>query len=235
MRQKLTLCLKNIFPAAQALNVGISDIGNDSHVRLDNLCQIVNLPGLVHAHFQDTNLMLPGEPQQGKGQSHIVVEVPFSLQHLILCTQYSGHHILCGCLANTAGNGYKWDIKSSLVPCRQITQGLLGIGNLDIELSRQIILSFPGCNTAHCPSLQRGINVGVPVKSLADQRDKQGSLMDIPAVCIYTLDQGLPVLKFTQQRSTHCLQQLAQSDGFHHIPSFLASRDLWIMISHNEG
>ena len=100
MGQQLALGLEDILPAAQTLDVGVADVGDDPHLGLDDAAQIVDLPEVVHAHLHHGHLVALVQPQQGQGQADVIVEVPLGLEHLIFDAQNGGQHILGGGLAH---------------------------------------------------------------------------------------------------------------------------------------
>ena len=233
--QQLALGLEDVLPAAQPLDVGIADVGDDPNVGPDDVGQIVDLAGAVHAHLQHTHLHGAVQAQDGQGQADVVVKVPLGLQHPEPGAQHGGDHVLGRGLAHAAGDGHKWDVEPGLIPGGQVPQGPLGVGHLHIELILPIALPLPGGETAHCAALQGGVDIGVAVEPVPHQGDEQGAGVHVPAVRVHLLHDGGGILKGAQQSSVHGLKQLAQSDLFHgcYSPFFLASRDFWMTTSHS--
>ena len=77
--QQLALGLKNIFPAAQPLDMGVSDVGDHAHVGPDDVGQVIDFTQLVHAHLHHAQVIAPVQAQQGQRQPHIIIEVSFRL------------------------------------------------------------------------------------------------------------------------------------------------------------
>ena len=213
--QQLALGPEDVLPAAQALDVGVPDVGDDSHVRLDDLPQVVDLPRAVHPHLQHADLTAPVQPQQGQGQADVVVVIALGLEHPVPGAQHGGDHVLGGGLAHAARHGDEGDGESGLVPGGQVPQGPLGAGHLDIESVGAVALPFPGGEAAQSAPLQGGVDVGVPVEPLSHQGDEQGAGVDGPAVGVHPLDDHVLIPEVAQQRAVDGLQKLGQSDGFH--------------------
>ena len=159
--QQLTLGPEDVLPAAQPLDVGVADVGDDPHLRADDVTQVIDLPKPVHPHLHHADLNAAVQPEQGQGQAHVVVEVPFRLEDLVLHGQDRGDHVLgCG-LAHTARHPHEGDPELLLVPEGQVPQGALGVLYLDVEASLLIVLRLPGSEASGGSRLQGGADIGV--------------------------------------------------------------------------
>ena len=233
MGQQLTLGLKDILPAAQSLDMGVTDVGDNPHVRLHNAGQVVDLPEFVHAHLQHTHLVAGIQLQYRKRQADVVIVIPLGLEHLIFHAQHGGQHILGGGFAPAARHADERDGEAVFIPGSQTPQGLLGVIHLHIELVRENVVPPVGGETSGGPAVQGGVDIGVAVEAVPHQGDKQGAGVDGPAVGLYPGDGGVQGVKLPQQAAVHRLQQLGQGNGLHHSPSFRTFRDIWIMVSHS--
>ena len=90
-----------------------------------------------------------------------------------------------------------------------------------------------GGEAAQGSPFQSGVDIGVAVEAFPHQGDKQGAGVNGPAVGLYLSDGGVQSGERPQQTAVHRLQQLLQGNGLHHSPSFRASSDIWIMVSHS--
>ena len=180
--QQLALGPEDVLPAAQALDVGVPDVGDDSHVRLDDLPQLVDLPRAVHPHLQHADHTAPVQPQQGQGQADVVVVIALGLEHPVPGAQHGGDHVLGGGLAHAAGDLHKGDLKPVPVGGGQIPQSQSGIRYLDVKLILPDILGQLGAQAASGAGVQRRVDEQVSVELLPHPGQKQAAGNDPPAV-----------------------------------------------------
>ena len=76
--QQLALGLEDVLPAAQLFDVGVTDVGDDSHLGSHDIAEVVDLPRLIHAHLQHAHLVGVVQTQQGQGQANVVIKLPSS-------------------------------------------------------------------------------------------------------------------------------------------------------------
>ncbi len=217
MGENFALGLKDVLPAAQILNVGVPDVGNEGHVRLHQPAQIVDLPCVVHPQLHHAHLMAPLQLEQGEGHADVVVEVPLRFVDAEFCPQHGGYHVLGGGLAHRAGDGDKWDIEPFFVIPGQLPQGALGGAHLDVEFAGEIALPLPGGKAARRPRLQGSVNEGVAVEPLPLQGDEQAARLNAPAVGAHLAHHGVQILKLSQQGTVYRLYQLSQCQCLHKI------------------
>ena len=227
--EDLALGLKDVLPAAQVLNVGVADVGDEGHIRLHQPGQVVDFPGVVHAQLHHTHLMLRLQPEQGEGHADVVVEIPLRFVDAEPCPQHRRRHILGGGLPHRAGDGDEGDGEELFVVPGQLPQGALGGAHLDVKLAGQIALPLPGGEAARRPRLQRGIDEGVAVEPLPLQGDEQAAGGDIPAVGAHLDGLGVQIVKVPQQGAVHRLQQLSQCQCLHNDGAPLLNLSLLIM------
>ena len=75
VRENLTLRLQDTLSAAQKLDVGVANVGDDRHIGAHHGAQIFDLPEVVHARLYDSSLVLIAQAQQGQGRADVVVEI----------------------------------------------------------------------------------------------------------------------------------------------------------------
>ena len=230
--QHLALGFEDILPAAQTLNVGIADVGDDTYVGLDGSGQIVDLAKAVHAHLQHAHGVLIGQTQDGQGHAQIVVEVALGFQDVILLSQHAGDHVLGSGLAHAAGDRHEGNGKQRFIPDSQILQRHFGVFHLDIELVSAVTLQFPVGEDAGGAVFQGGVNIGMAVEALPHNGQKQSAFMDGTAVHVHHVDGSIQIVIGSQQSAAHGGHQLAQGDGLHYSPAFLASREFSATFSH---
>ena len=146
-----------------------------------------------------------------------------------MLTQHGGDHLLGGGLTGTAGDLHHGNVKKTAIPCRQCPQRQLGIGNLHVELAGHQLFRNPGTQAACRTLLQRHIDVGVAVKALAHQRDKQLSFGRFAAVGGHT---GKAVVTALNQNTLHSAAQVPHFTLHHFCSAFLALMDSSTMVSH---
>ena len=61
---------------------------------------------MIHAQFQGHPALVPGQPEQGQRQAHVVVEVPLRAQARALGAQKMGDEVFRAGLAVAAGDGH---------------------------------------------------------------------------------------------------------------------------------
>ena len=121
--------LQNPFSAAQKFNMRHADIGNHADVRAHCRRNSVQLAKMVHPHFNHSRLMMVLNPKNRQRHANLVVIIPLCPQGIKFLGKHRCNHILCGCLAHTARNGNKGNVKQASVISRQIKQRLPRIGN----------------------------------------------------------------------------------------------------------
>ena len=193
--EDLALGLENAIPAAQILNVGVADVGDDGDVRLDHLPQIADLAEVVHARLDDRRLMLRRQLEQRQGRADVVVEILRRLQGAIPGGQHRRDHLLGGGLPHAAGDLDKGYIEPLPVRLRQGLQSQTGVLHLNVEFVRAQRLRKSGAQTARRAGVQRHVDEAVSVEILARQRDEQASLPDLPAVSGHLRHSGKPLLR----------------------------------------
>ena len=186
----LALGLQDTLPAAQVLDVGVADVGDDGDVRPHHLPQVADLPEVVHAGLDHRRLVLRPQAQQGQRGADIVVEVLRRLQHPELRPQHGGDHVLCGGLAHAAGDLDKGDGEPVPVGGRQGPQGQAGVRHPDVELAGPQRLRHPGAQAPGGTGVQRGVDEVVAVESLPHPGQKQAARSDLPAVGAHRGDGG---------------------------------------------
>ena len=178
----LAFSLENAFPAAQIAYVGITDIGDDSNVRFPDPGQIINLVFVVHAHFQNRDLMFRAQPENGHGKSYIIIEIALCLQYIEPGAQDRGDHILGGRLAHAAGDRYCRDLKFSLIITGQIAHGPDRIRDQYVIFAGQQLPGLSGNHAAVRAALQSAVQKIMGVKPLSDQGKKDISFFRLSAV-----------------------------------------------------
>ena len=103
---QLVLGSRNRLEGVKELQVHGSDVGEDPHLRLRDLCEQGNLARRGHRQFQHRRLVVRFKRQQGQGQAVIVVQVPGRFVHPQAFTQDGRDHLLGGGLPRAPGNRY---------------------------------------------------------------------------------------------------------------------------------
>ena len=206
MGQQLALGLENVLPATQTFNMGIANIGNDAHIRLSQAGQIIDLSRLIHSHLQNADLCGGVQTENGHGHSNVVVEVALGFKDLILGRQHRRDHILGGSLAYAACHAYDRDPETPLIPGGQITQGPLGIPDLDVELAGDIAVPAARRQTARRPVLQSLVQISMAVKAFPHQGNEQRPGMDRPAVGLHAINGRIHRHILGQQGTVYRLQ-----------------------------
>ena len=170
------LGLQGVLPTAKGLDMGVANVGDAHHIGLGDGRKITHLSRVVDAQFHHGDLMVTVQPQQGHGKADIVILVALGFQHIVLFTEDGGHHVLGGGLAHAARHRHHRDIKTVFIPHRQIPQCPVGGFHLDVEFSGQITLPLPLGQTARRSGLQSAADIGVAVKTVAGQGQKQRPL-----------------------------------------------------------
>ena len=151
--EDLALGLQDPLPAAQVLDVGVADVGDDRHVGGDDTGQVVDLAEVVHAHLQHAQLMLGVQAEEGQGQADLVVVVALGLQDPELLAQDRGDHVLGRGLAHAAGDADDRDGELGLIGPGHLAQGLHRVLHQNIELPRHRLLRGHGGQAAQGAAL----------------------------------------------------------------------------------
>ena len=121
--------LQNPFSAAQKFNMRHADIRNHTDVRAHCLRNSVQLPEVVHAHFDDCRLMVLLNAENRQRHANLIVVIALCPQGIVFLRNHGCNHILCCCLADTPCHRNNGNIKQISVISRQIKQRLPRIGN----------------------------------------------------------------------------------------------------------
>ena len=90
--------------AAQALHVDGADVGHDAHLRSGDATEEADLAGAVHAHLQDSPLVVRAELEEGEGEPDLSVQIGFALEDGERAGQDGGGELFAGGLAEAAGD-----------------------------------------------------------------------------------------------------------------------------------
>ena len=83
----------------KAFKVGHADVGDDATVSLHDATEVGNLAGMVGTRFNDGQLVLGAEAQEGFGHADVVVEVALGVEEAEFAAEDGGEKFLGGGLA----------------------------------------------------------------------------------------------------------------------------------------
>ena len=93
--EEFTLRLHYAFKRTETLKVRFAHIGNEAAIGIYNFAQVGNFSGVVSASFDDGNLVLFCEAQEGFGYTSVIVEVTLCKQYLIALRKNGSREFLC--------------------------------------------------------------------------------------------------------------------------------------------
>ena len=79
---------------------------------------------MTGTHLYHGNLMLLGQTEERLGYTHVIVEVPLGIEHIVFLREYGSHEFLCGGLAVGACDANHRDIELAPMLARQVFEGL---------------------------------------------------------------------------------------------------------------
>ena len=182
MRKNLAFRLQDSLPAAQILNMSVTNVGDHGDIRAHHGTQILDLSEMVHSRFDHRRLMLRGKTQQRQRRSNVIVEILRRFQNVQLRPQYRGDHLFRGSFSHAAGDLHKGNLEPIPVSGRQIPQGKPGVRHLDIKFVRADILGKLGAQAACRAGIQRRVDKLVAVELLPHPGQEQAAGGDFPAV-----------------------------------------------------
>ena len=94
------------------LQMGHSDVGEDTVGRADYFTQPMHLSEVVHAHFQDSGFMTVINPEDGQRNTNLIVKITHGFQHLVFLAENGSDHFFRAGLAGASGNAYQGDRQS---------------------------------------------------------------------------------------------------------------------------
>ena len=186
----LALGLQDTLPAAQVLDVGVADVGDDGDVRPHHLAQIADLSEVVHACFDHGRLVLRRKAQQRQRRADIVIEILRGLQDAVLRLQHGGDHLFGGGLAHAAGDLDHRDLEFVPVMRSQGPQGKARVVHFDVKLIRPQIYGQPGAKTSGRAGRERRVDKIMSVEFFSHPGQKQAPRRDVPAVGTHSVHQG---------------------------------------------
>ena len=210
--------------------MGIADIGQHGHRGTHHFAHVNQVAEVIQPRFDDGGTVVLLQPQQRLGRADEVIIVRLGFQRGVMLTQYGGDHLLGGGLAGAAGDLHHGNVKLAAVPGGQRLQRQHGIGHPNVELAGQQGFRRLLAQTAHRALFQRGMEIGMAVKLLPHQRDKQLSFRDGTAVGGHTGDGSISGL---QHRAAHRRAQGLYAEGNHLPAAFLTRRDSSTIFSHS--
>ena len=90
----------------KVLNVRRADVGDHAPVGRGDARQRGDFAGVVHAHFDDGELVLRLEAQQLQGQAEALLRLPWDLRTWNFAPERRGYGFLGGGFAGRAGDGH---------------------------------------------------------------------------------------------------------------------------------
>ena len=195
--------------------MGVPYVGDDRCVRPCDLCQVVDLAQMVHAHLDDSDLVLLFQLQQHAGNAEIVVEIPGGLQHIEPGGEDRRDHVLGGGLAHAACHPDHGDMEFPSVTAGQVSQGQGGVLYKDVEAVRFIAARLSGDQAACGPFFQGAGNKAVGVVLFSHDGDKKVSLRAFPVVCLYAGKLFTQVLRSAHKAPARGFQQFFYGHGNH--------------------
>ena len=129
---KLSLCSHYTFEAAEAQEMRLSDIGDESIVRQSDIHQFLYVSRMACAHLHHCYLSLRIDLQKGKRDTYAVVEVALSGCNCIFCRKDCTDEFLGRSLSVCTGKGHngKWlsiHKGHGPVPAGKFLKGLQGV------------------------------------------------------------------------------------------------------------
>ena len=105
--QNLRLGLGDVVQRAEKLEMYRGHIRNHDYIRLTDQRESPDLPGMVHAQFDNSDFIIVLEAQEAEWNSEVVVQVPGRFADLILLPQEGRGKTPCCGLAHAAGHGHQ--------------------------------------------------------------------------------------------------------------------------------
>ena len=140
----------DILIRAETFQVGMSDIGNDSIIRIGDVTKHFNFTRVVGAHLHDAELGIFIHGKQGEGYSDMIVQIALRGRHLIFAGQDGMAEFLCRGLSVGTGNAENRDAEPATVVMCQFLQALQCVRNQEPMLSRLRGLVDDERRTAPC-------------------------------------------------------------------------------------
>ena len=176
----LRLGARDVLAAAQQADVRGADFSDDAVGGLGAARQALDLAQRVHAHLKHHDLGVARSGQNGEGHADEAVVVAARGVDAVARREQGAQHVLCGGLANGAGDTYHGAAHARSITLRQAQEELGGVvrgedGALVIvRLPYQLARRLAGQNDARRTRLDRLGSVVVAIDALAREGDKDG-------------------------------------------------------------
>ena len=115
---EFALRLDNSFQRAEALQMRLAYVRDESAGRLSSLGQSFNVAGMASTHLHNGNIVFGCKAQQRLRYAHIVVEVTFGGHDVIFLGKHCANKFLCGSLAIGTGDADDGNLElASMLAC----------------------------------------------------------------------------------------------------------------------
>lgn len=128
---ELGLGMDNSFKRAEALEVGLADIGDKAKVGLSDSTQGIDLARMAGSHFDDSHLGIGRDSEDGERDAEMIVEITSGGMGAILAREDGKGKFLGGSFAVGAGDADKWNRQLLSVVTREVLQSRQDIGDED--------------------------------------------------------------------------------------------------------
>ena len=174
----LQLCLADALLCLEVFNVRIADVGDYADARLCRPGKAADLAEVGHSHFNDSCLVAVLQPEQGLGETDLVVEVSLGFQGGILGFQHAGDHLLGGRLSHTAGDAHQRGVE--LLPIKPCNLQQRSAGMLYHQARTALDGLFR--DRSHSPCLDRLFHEIVRIELFSTQRHEQTALRQVTGI-----------------------------------------------------
>ena len=138
---ELALGTTDALEGAEALQMGSSDVGDESAGGLSSLDECLDVARVGCSHLDHGNVRLVVDAEQRLGYADIVVEVTLGGHHMVAFGEHGTDEFLGGRLAIGACDAYHGDVELTTVFACQVLEGLQTVVDYNHPV-RQALLPF---------------------------------------------------------------------------------------------
>ena len=102
--QNLQLRFQNVLLRAEIADMRRADVRDDRMIGRSNMCQIINLSGMIHAHFDHRSRSFLRHVQDRIRDADVIIVIAGCCENVVFCSKHMRGHILDRGLAAAAGH-----------------------------------------------------------------------------------------------------------------------------------
>ena len=170
----------DVLPAAESFNMGLSDVGDESEIRIGNAAEKFYFPGVAGPHLNNSEFCILVHGQQGQRDSDMIVQIAFCSDSPVFFAEDGAAEFLGGGFTVGSGNSKNGDTQFVPVQSCDVLKGFQGV------LYREDLfpLDIPAFRyDGGSPLFKSGADKFIAVEILSFQGKKDVPVRYCPCIC----------------------------------------------------